>query len=96
MSDSLIQNIPAKPLKKDALIAEELDEGLEVLYVDTESDASFSLNSTASAILELCDGERSVSDITDVICETVGGDRAQVNKDTQAVLEEFYLHGIIA
>lgn len=91
-----MQGMPEKPKKKDTLIGEEMEKDFEVLYVDTDNDSSFSLNSTASAILEMCNGERSCQDISDLICETIGGDATQVYRDTESVLEEFYAHDLIA
>jgi len=96
LNNPIIKALPEKPKKKESLIGEELEGHLEVLYVDMDTDSSFSLNTTASAILELANGKRTCQDIVDIICETVGGEPQQVYRDTESVLEEFLAHELIS
>jgi hypothetical protein len=91
----LIQQIPETPLKKDSLIAEEIDGESEVIYVDADTGSSYSLNVTAAVVLDLCNGERAQQDIVDVITGTVDSSEAIVAKDVQSTLEEFMVLGLI-
>ena len=95
MSFPLVQEIPEKPIKKDGLIAEEIEDEMEVIYVDSESGSSYALNTTASVVLDLCDGNKTQQDIAQVIAETVGLDVENVSKDVGSTLEEFMVLGLI-
>ncbi|MDX8388077.1 MAG: PqqD family protein [Ghiorsea sp.] len=96
MNQTLHMNIPEKPVKKESLIGEEMEEDNEVVYVDTDTESVFSLNNTASAILDLCDGVRTSKDIAAVVSDALAIDFDQAFKDTEAVLEEFTALGIIS
>lgn len=90
-----IMEIPAKPLKVETLESEELEGMDEVIYVDREDGNSFSLNLTAAAILELCDGHRGKDEIVAMVREQCHEKQAHVAKDIEAILEEFAKYGII-
>jgi len=81
--------------KADDLQSEELDGMDEVVYVRADGDIACSLNLTASAILDLCDGTHSVEDIVDMICESLHADREQVRKDAEAIMKEFVEYGLV-
>lgn len=90
-----IMGIPAKPQKVETLESEELEGMDEVIYVDREDGNSFSLNLTAAAILELCDGNRSKDEIVELVREQCHEKQARVAQDVEAILEEFAEYGII-
>ncbi|MFQ5581013.1 MAG: PqqD family protein [Mariprofundaceae bacterium] len=96
MNEMTAIKVPQHPKKKDGLIAEELEGMDEVIFVDTESGSNFSLNTMASAILELCDGEHTADDIATLVCDTFNGDMQQISKDTRAILMEFAAYGLFA
>jgi len=79
----------------DGLQSEELDGMNEVVYVRADDGAACSLNLTASAILDLCDGTRSLEDIVDIICESLHVDREQARRDADAIMKEFVEHGLV-
>ena len=94
MTETADIRVPPQPKKKDSLIGEELEGMDEVIFVDTETGSNFSLNTMASAILELCDGKHTADDIARVICETFDGDMKRISRDTHAILTEFAAYGL--
>ncbi len=88
-------SIPVKPLKVETLISEELEGLDEIVYVDTANDSSVSLNMTAVAVLDLCDGKRSPEDIAAVICDVSEAEKPQVMEDVRGILEQFTELGLI-
>jgi len=87
--------LPAKPLKVERLESEELEGLDEIIYVDPENGASFSLNPTAAAILDLCNGQRSLDDLAAILHDTVHAGMQQARSDVEAILTEFSEHGLI-
>ncbi len=87
--------LPVKPQKVDGLTSEELEGLDEIIYVDSENGASFSLNLTAAAILDLCNGQRSHDDLATILRDTVHADMEQARTDVKAILAEFAEHGLI-
>jgi len=85
----------AKPLKVEGLASEELEGLDEIIYVDPENGASFSMNPTAAAILDLCNGQRSIDDLAAILHDTVHADMKQARTDVEAILTEFAEHGLI-
>jgi len=79
----------------DTLISEDLEGMDETIWVDARSGSSFSLNSIASAILELCDGSHTDQDIANIICESLTEDMDNVLNDTQGMIIEFYRTGLL-
>lgn len=89
MTTHLDTSIPEHPIKRPTLVGEELEGMDEVVYVDTETGTNVSLNVVGATILELCDGQHSISDITDLVLESLPGDREQVEKDIRHILMEY-------
>lgn len=87
--------IPDKPLKVETLESEELEGMDEVIYVDREDGNSFSLNLTAAAILELCDGSRGREEIIEMVRTQCHEEQGRVAQDIETILEEFAEYGII-
>jgi len=87
--------LPERPEKIDGLLSEELEGLDEVVFVRPEDGASFSLNPTAAAILDLCNGQRTMDDLTAILHETVHADMAQAKVDMESILAEFAEYGLI-
>ena len=81
--------------KADDLQSEELDGMDEVVYVRADGNVACSLNLTASAILDLCDGTRDMDDIVSLICESLHADPEQVRKDAETIMKEFVEYGLV-
>lgn len=52
-------------------------------------------NQTASLIWQLCDGQRTLSDITRLLAEAFPGAAATIARDVQDTLQQFLQHGAI-
>jgi hypothetical protein len=63
--------------------------GDEVLVHDPAQAKVHVLNATAGAILELCDGTRTPSEIARSIADATGADVALVTSDLETILAEF-------
>ncbi len=92
-------SLPEYPEKLANLIGEELEGLNEVIYVRPDDGASFSLNMTASSILELCDGKRSRDEIARLLAEALptgaAPDQAKISADVDAILTNFVDYGLI-
>jgi len=84
-----------KPLKIEGLVSEELEGLDEIIYVNAESGSSFSLNPTAAAVLDLCNGQRSHDDLATVLHDTMHVGMRQAMADVEAILAEFAGNGLI-
>ena len=56
-------------------------------------EGAVKLNATAVAVLELCDGERSVDDIAGALSERYGG--ADVRDDVQELIDAMTQRGLV-
>ena len=81
------------PIPDKEFTLEELDNEL-LLYHPTKTTTVY-MNETASIIWRLCDGKRSIVEITDLINDSYPevGDRA--TEDVEATLQIFRDHGAI-
>lgn len=85
-----------KPRAVDGLIAAALPDGDTVASVPATGSALI-LNGVASAVLDLCDGQRSVEDIVTFLCDNLqGADRTSVAADVTALLDRLAAAGLVA
>jgi len=87
--------LPERPEKVEGLLSEELEGLDEIVFVRPEDGASFSLNPTAAAILDLCNGQRSHDDLVAILHDTVKADIEQAKLDMESILTEFVEYGLI-
>jgi len=87
--------LPEYPLKVENLLCQELEGLDEVVYVQPEDGATFSLNPTAAAILDLCDGSRTPDDLAAILHDTLGVTMETARADVAAILAEFVDYGLI-
>ncbi len=95
MDDILNISVPEKPIKREGLTCEEMEDMDEVIFVDDETGSNFSVNLAAAAVLDLCDGNHTDEDIADFLSETMNTDKQRALIDTQAILSEFIVYGVI-
>ncbi len=88
--------LPERPCCVEGLAFAELDGLDEVVCMEPESTSSLALNTTAWAVLKLCDGRHNVEEICRIICETTGGEASRVRADVMAILDRFVEHGFVA
>lgn len=82
-----------RPRHRDTLAVEEVEEDL--LVYDPVKDQVHLLNVTASAIWELCDGTRTVSEIARELGERVVSGDHDIIKDVECTLGEFREKGLV-
>jgi len=87
--------LPERPRCAEGLAFAELDGLDEVVCMEPRSTSSIALNTTAWAVLELCDGRHSVEEISRIICEATGGEAARVHADVMAILGRFVELGFV-
>lgn len=84
-----------KPKRAHGVVATELPED-EVVVATPDHTQALVLNATGAAVLELCDGSRSVDDIIRFICAAVAGaDESQVRADTEQLVQRLVEAGIV-
>jgi len=88
--------LPDHPLKIKGLEYAELEGLDEVICMEPVNTSSLALNTTALAVLDMCDGNHNVEDISRIICEVTGGESARVQKDVKAILGQFAEYGFIS
>jgi pyrroloquinoline quinone biosynthesis protein D len=86
-------DVNSVPIPDKEFSLEELDNEL-LLYHPTKTTTVY-MNETASIIWRLCDGKRSIDEITELIKESYpeAGDRTR--QDVEATLRTFNDHGAI-
>jgi hypothetical protein len=84
---------PLYPMRPADLLVEELDG--EVLVHAPRTGGSAVLNPIGGAVLELCDGSRSVPDIVSDIVDVLPENRARVTSDVTALVGELVTLGIL-
>jgi len=89
------QALPEYPMRRDTLVFEELENSQEVMVTDNADGSSLSLNLIATSILEACDGQHSLQDMVNMICEVLDADANIVQQDVMAILEEFAIFGLL-
>jgi hypothetical protein len=95
MSDILDITIPEHPIRREHIIAEELEGMDEVIFIDPETGDNFAMNHMAAVVLDLCDGKHSAQDIIQIIHEALSGDMERIDKDVHAILSEFVAFKLI-
>lgn len=89
----LVMDNTALPLRRRDLRLE-ASEGAHRL-VDPHRQRTYTLNPTALALWELCDGATQPDEMIDAICELFAVDRAQAAADVERTLEQFTEAGLI-
>ncbi len=82
-----------KPKKREDLKVENIEDG-SVVY-DPLNDEVFLLNTSASVILHMCDGNFTVKEMIDIISETLKIEKEKVSLDTIKIINEFIKKNII-
>jgi len=95
MTDTLDFTTPKYPIRRENIIAEELEGMDEVIFIDPKNGDNFAMNRMAAIILELCDGQHTAEDISLIIHDTLHAEPNRISKDTCAILSEFTAFGLI-
>lgn len=82
-----------KPRVRHGLVSRQVDE--ELILYDAASDRVLLLNPSAAAVLDLCDGSRSVESIANEIASRYGVERGRARSSVDSALDEFHANGIL-
>ena len=88
MSDTFEIVVPEKPVKIDNLVCEEIEEMGSYVYINEQDGTTITLNPTASAVFDMCDGEHRAEDMAQTFVDTLEVDYDNVLRDVQDILEE--------
>jgi len=66
-----------------------------IMAFDSTSGVMYELNDTASSVLKLVDGSRSVDDIVDQLLDTYEAPRADVERDVTEILDRFATAAVV-
>jgi len=69
--------------------------GDEVIVHDLATKMVHVLNATAGNVLELCDGTRSIADVTQTVAEATGVHAGFIKSDIDAIVKEFGTLGLV-
>jgi len=95
MSESYEIVVPSMPKKIDGLVCEEIVGENTYFYIHEEKGTTVTLNATASAIFDMCDGQTTVETMAKVISDTLDVNVDEACRDTRMVLEELTGFGFI-
>jgi hypothetical protein len=65
-----------------------------VLYAPNQ-EMTFSLNHSAKAIWELCNGKHTIADICEELSKIYGSSSLEILPDVEAAIQQFYKMGIL-
>jgi hypothetical protein len=82
-----------KPRRESGYLLETIDNEL-LLYHPAETKVMY-CNQTASLIWQLCDGERTVQQIVDLLVDAYPEAAEEIARDVRATLQQFADHGAI-
>ncbi|MDO9084974.1 MAG: PqqD family protein [Anaerolineaceae bacterium] len=82
-----------KPLRNQDFRLEKMDD--ELLLFNPKSTNILYLNETASLIWQLCDGQRSVNTMIDLLSESFPEAELSIKKDVEETITLFSDHGAI-
>ena len=88
MSETYEITVPALPKQIEGLVCEEVVGENMYFYIHEENGTTVTLNATASAIFDMCDGQTTIEDMAKVLVETLDVDADDALRDTRLILEE--------
>ncbi len=82
-----------RPKRVKDIIARDVDE--ETVLITPDASRALVLNAVGGAVLDLCDGTRTVEEIVDFVCKNVAGADAEVHKDVAALVAQLIEAGVV-
>ncbi len=86
-------NLQQRPLPASGYHIETLDG--ELLLFDPASDQILQTNQSGALVWQLCDGQRTVADIRDILAAAYPDDAPSIIQDVPDILAAFAQHGAI-
>lgn len=81
-----LDRVAVAPRRREGVIGHTVAE--EMVLFSTETETAVSLNLTAAAVWELCDGDATVERIIELLAEDAGVDPATIADDVEAILHQ--------
>ncbi|WP_038248984.1 PqqD family protein [Ghiorsea bivora] len=88
MNEAFEITVPNMPKRIDKLICEELEEQGAYVYIHEDDGTTITLNPTASAVFDMCDGQTTAEDMAKLLSETLGVDYTNTLRDVHDILTE--------
>ncbi len=86
--DAFEISVPSMPKRIDKLVCEELEEQGAYVYIHEDDGTTITLNPTASAVFDMCDGKTTAEDMARILSDTLAVDFDTALRDVRAILEE--------
>ncbi|MDQ6980590.1 MAG: PqqD family protein [Ghiorsea sp.] len=80
--------VPHMPKRVEKLICEELEEQGAYVYIHEDDGTTITLNPTASAVFDMCDGQTTAEDMAKILSETLDVDYTNTLRDVREILTE--------
>ncbi len=93
MRETFGMSVPLCPKKIESLVCEELEEQGAYIYINKSDETTVTLNPTASAVYDMCDGQTTAGEMAQVLSDTLGAPYDTVLRDIEDVLLELYGFG---
>ncbi len=88
MSETFEIIVPEKPKRIDHLVCEELEDQGAYVYIHEEDGTTLTLNPTASAVFDMCDGETTADAMAAMISDTLDVPCENALRDVKEILAE--------
>ena len=83
-----------RPALRDGLVSRQVDD--DFFLYDPISDRVVLLNASAVLVVELCDGTRTPDEITSELTGIFQTDRARIEQDVRATLDQLAVSGLLS
>lgn len=67
----------------------------ETVLITPDASQALVLNAVGGAVLDLCDGTRTIDEIVDFICDNVAGAGAEVHEDVATLVAQLIEAGVV-
>jgi hypothetical protein len=82
-----------RPKRAEGFRVEQIDD--EILLFHPTDRKVLSVNPTASVVWQLCDGERTVAEMVDLLMDAYPEASSSIEKDVRSIVAEFAEHGAV-
>jgi hypothetical protein len=88
-----MNDVSTIPVRSRTVQIEQLDG--ELIVIDSARDVVVHANTTAALILQLCDGQRTVSDIVDILAVAYPDAEQDIRRDVPDTINSLIAQGIL-
>jgi len=95
MSETFEIIVPECPMQINGLVCEEIEGENTYFYIHEEQGITITLNAIASAIFDMCDGETTAEQMTEVVTDALDVKYNDALRDVRDILQELTGYGFI-